>query len=113
MAQISTKITRASGSVLDGTQHRKRIARYQGTGAASSSAPLQSTLSPTTLTAAPTNPPAPQPVLPEPAPATARTTGDYPLPDGPVRKYTAIIRARVADEAAQQEESDDHTAKSC
>lgn len=95
------------------SRSRKRIARYQGTGAASSSAPLQSTLSPTTLTAAPTNPPAPQSVPPEPDPAIAPTTGVYPLTDGPVRKYTAIIRARVADEAAQQEESDDHTAQSC
>lgn len=71
------------------SKSRKRIARYQGTPGLA--APPQATASPITFSAR-SEPVAPPSAPPAPDSAVAPTKDVYPLTDGPVRKYTAIIR---------------------
>lgn len=72
------------------SKSRKRIARYQGDGSARPAAPPQSAASPATSSAH-SEPVAPPSAPPVPNPAVAPTKDLYPLTNGPVRKYTAII----------------------
>ena len=71
------------------SKSRKRIARYQGT--PNPAAPPQATANPITSSAR-SEPVAPPSAPPVPDPAVAPTKDVYPLAEGPVRKYTAIIR---------------------
>ena len=84
------------------SKSRKRIARYQGDGSARPAAPPQSAANPATSSAH-SEPVAPPSAPPVPNPAVAPTKDLYPLTNGPVRKYTAIIRKPSPGEVRTEE----------
>ena len=85
------------------SKSRKRIARYQGNGSSRPAPPSPPRPDLPSATAVDPGPALASPAHPEAIPAVAPTKDIYPLTEGPVRKYTAILRKHTGPEAEAQE----------